>query len=214
MTTDHGGTIPHAQTANWRTLPRYERYHDKFTEGDAIGVLLSNRPGRVWLGQADYQRIIVAYGAVRWRWHEKLGSVVLRDRPHHYTAVARLVIGEDAPGFVQYRDDDRLNLRRANLSVDATKRPRRDGLTKERAEKAAEIERGRAERRALRVQRAAKAAEALSARTAVRSQKRIPSGPAVRPILPPPPVSSRPQVAGVGPRKSMPVVQAVRRTSR
>lgn len=228
MTTNDGGTIPHAQTTStrcgngpetsratdWRTLPRYERTHDTITEGDVIGVRLSNRDGRAWVDLVDYQRIVATHGAIRWFWHDKLGSVVLRDRPRHCISVARLILGEEAKGFVQYGGQDRLNLRRVNLSVDATKRPRRDGLTKVRTEKAAQLTEERAGRKALRAEKAAKAGGGSPHGVENRSRKRVPSGPTVRSVPPPPPLSALPQIAQEqrsAPRRVNPVVTGVKR---
>ena len=212
MTTDHGGTIPHAQQVpDWRTLTPNGRCHDTIIEGDTVGVLMSNCPVRAWVERADYERIVAAYGTTRWHWNGRRGSVsILLLNPRRLINVARLVAGGEAKGFVQYGDDNRLNLRRANLSVDAAKRPRRDGLSKVRAEKAAEVERGRAERRALRAEKAAASAAAPPVR------KRVSKAPTVRPFVPPPPLAIRPQVAPpvvrVAPRVVKAVVPAVRRS--
>ncbi|ACK84883.1 hypothetical protein Mchl_4084 [Methylorubrum extorquens CM4] len=91
--------------------------HDTITEGDAIGVLLSNRPARVWLDRADYERIIAAYGTRAWAWVEAARYVCIRPSRTENSPVARLVLENDGSGFVYFVDGDRLNLRRKNLSI-------------------------------------------------------------------------------------------------
>lgn len=87
------------------------------TEGDAIGVLLSNRPARVWLDRADYDRIVAAYGTRAWAWVEPTRYVRIRPSRSENVPVARLVLESDGSGFVHFEDGDRLNLRRKNLSI-------------------------------------------------------------------------------------------------
>lgn len=42
--------------------------HNTITEGDTIGVRLSNRPERVWLLTEDCQRLITMLGHRAWSW--------------------------------------------------------------------------------------------------------------------------------------------------
>jgi hypothetical protein len=91
--------------------------HDTITEGDAIGVLLSNRPARVWLDRADYDRIVAAYGTRAWAWVETTRYVRIRPSRTENVPVARLVLESEGSGFVHFGDGDRLNLRRRNLSI-------------------------------------------------------------------------------------------------
>lgn len=91
--------------------------HDTITEGDAIGVLLSNRPARVWLDRADYDRIVASYGTRAWAWVEATRYVRIRPSRTENLPVARLVLENDGSGFVHFGDSDRLNLRRNNLSI-------------------------------------------------------------------------------------------------
>ncbi|MFY9294994.1 MAG: hypothetical protein WAP03_30575 [Methylorubrum rhodinum] len=91
--------------------------HDTITEGDAIGVLLSNRPDRVWLDRADYERIVAAYGHRAWTWVKAARYVRIRPAPTENVPAARLVLESDGTGFIHFADGDRLNLRRKNLSV-------------------------------------------------------------------------------------------------
>jgi hypothetical protein len=91
--------------------------HDILTEGDAIGVLLSNRPERVWVDRADYERIIAAKGVRAWSWHETGSFVRIAGRAERDTPVARLVLEVGKGGTVHFADGDRLNLRRANVSI-------------------------------------------------------------------------------------------------
>lgn len=91
--------------------------HDTITEGDAIGVLLSNRPARVWLDRADYDRIVAAYGTRAWAWVEATRYVRLRPSRTEDVPVARLVLENDGSGYVHFEDGDRLNLRRKNVSI-------------------------------------------------------------------------------------------------
>lgn len=107
------------------------RPHDIITEGGAVGVLLSNRPTRVWVDQADFDSIVKTYGNRVWAWIELGRFVKLYTGPGSYVSVARLVVG---PGgyFIRYADGDRLNLRRANLSTEeaarSCKKPRQKTL--------------------------------------------------------------------------------------
>lgn len=91
--------------------------HNTITEGDTIGVLLSNRPDRVWLDRADYERIVAAHGHRAWTWVKDARYVRVRPAPTENVPVARLVLESDGSGFVHFTDGDRLNLRRKNLSV-------------------------------------------------------------------------------------------------
>lgn len=91
--------------------------HDTITEGGAIGVLLSNRPERVWLDRADYDRIVTAHGHRAWSWVEASRYVRIRPTKSENEPVARLVLESDGTGFIHFSDGDRLNLRRRNLSV-------------------------------------------------------------------------------------------------
>lgn len=91
--------------------------HDTITEGDAIGVLLSNRPARVWLDRVDYDRIVAAYGTRAWAWVEATRYVRIRPSRTENLPVARLVLESDGNGYVHFGDGDRLNLRRRNLSI-------------------------------------------------------------------------------------------------
>lgn len=91
--------------------------HDTITEGGAIGVLLSNRPARVWLDRADYDRIVAAYGTRAWAWVEATRYVRIRPSRTEDVPVARLVLENEGRGYVHFGDGDRLNLRRRNLSI-------------------------------------------------------------------------------------------------
>lgn len=90
--------------------------HDTVTEGGAVGVLLSNRPARVWVDQADFIRIVKAHGNRTWAWVEAAQYVKLKVDQTVSVSVARLVVGEGGR-FIRYADGDRLNLRRANLNA-------------------------------------------------------------------------------------------------
>lgn len=52
--------------------------HDIITKGDAVGVLLSNRPARVWVDQTDFVRIVKANGNRTWAWVEAAQYVKLK----------------------------------------------------------------------------------------------------------------------------------------
>lgn len=91
--------------------------HDTITEGDTIGVLLSNRPDRVWLDRADYDRIVAMHQHRAWTWVKALRYVRVRPAKGKDVPVARLVLESDGTGFVHFADSDRLNLRRRSLSV-------------------------------------------------------------------------------------------------
>lgn len=95
---------------------------DAITEGDAVGVLLSNRPARVWVDQADFDRIVKAHGNRTWAWVQAAKYVKLKVDQTVSVPVARLVVGEGGR-FIRYADGDRLNLRRANLTVEEAVRP-------------------------------------------------------------------------------------------
>ena len=91
--------------------------HDTITVGDAIGVLLSNRPDRVWLDRADYDRIVAAHGHRAWNWVKAARYVRIRPSKCEDVPLARLVLESDGSGFIHFGDNDRLNLRRTNLTV-------------------------------------------------------------------------------------------------
>lgn len=91
--------------------------HDTITEGEAIGVLLSNRPARVWLDRADYDRIVATYGTRAWAWVEATRYVRIRPSRAEDVPVARLVLESEGSGYVHFGDGDRLNLRRKNVSI-------------------------------------------------------------------------------------------------
>ena len=95
--------------------------HDTVIEGGAIGVLLSNRPARVWLDRADYDRIVAAYGTRAWAWVEATRYVRIRPSRTEDVPVARLVLESEGSGYVHFGDGDRLNLRRRNLSIQRRK---------------------------------------------------------------------------------------------
>src|SRR4051795_8100199 len=91
--------------------------HDIIEAPDgAIGVMLSNRPERVWLDRADYDRIVARFRTRKWAWIEATSYVRLRASPTKDFPVARLVLDSDAKGRVWFADADRLNMRRSNLS--------------------------------------------------------------------------------------------------
>ena len=96
--------------------------HDIITEGGAVGVLLSNRPGRVWIDRADFDRIVKAHGNRSWSWIEATRYVSLKVDQKRSVSIARLVVGND-DRFIRYADGDRLNLRRENLSTEKPVRP-------------------------------------------------------------------------------------------
>jgi hypothetical protein len=105
-----------------KTLPP----HDTIEARDgAIGVLLSNRPERVWVDRADYERIVARFRTRKWTWVEATHYVRLRTSQTKDVPVARLVLDSDAKGRVWFADGDRLNLRRSNLSVKPHKGARR-----------------------------------------------------------------------------------------
>lgn len=104
---------PGPKPGSSRSLPP----HDTITEGATIGVLLSNRPDRVWLDRADYARLITAYGTRAWVWVNTARYVRVRPSASEDVPVARAVLESDGGGFVHYADGDRLNLRRENLSI-------------------------------------------------------------------------------------------------
>lgn len=104
---------PGPQPESTRTL----KPHDTINDGDAIGVLLSNRPDRVWLDRDDYDRILAAHGHRAWTWVKASRYVRVRPSKTENVPVARLVLESDGTGFVHFTDGDRLNLRRKNLSV-------------------------------------------------------------------------------------------------
>lgn len=90
--------------------------HDTITEGNAVGVLLSNRPSRVWVHREDFTRIVQAHGNRTWAWVEAKQYVKLKVDQVVSVPVARLVVGGGGR-FIRYADGDRLNLRRENLST-------------------------------------------------------------------------------------------------
>lgn len=127
--------------------------HDLLTATDpdgraVVGVALSNRPQRVWLYAADYERIMDRYGAPNWTLTGNGdGSLYVRfTRPGgkgRKVTVAREVAGDWERTGVRCRDADPLNLRRSNLyhvdggggrpkrtaSMFATSRPQATGRT-------------------------------------------------------------------------------------
>lgn len=108
--------------------------HDTLTEGDAIGVLMSNHPERVWLYRDDYDRIVRQHGQRSWTWYAtgRVARLVLPGGK--MPSIARLVLENDGSGFVHYCDDDRLNLRRDRLSVKALKHLRNSWKRREQRE--------------------------------------------------------------------------------
>lgn len=96
--------------------------HDIITEGGAVGVLLSNRPARVWIDRADFDRIVKAHGNRAWAWIEAARYVKLNVGHMASVSVARLVVG-NGDRFIRYADGDHLNLRRENLSTEKPVRP-------------------------------------------------------------------------------------------
>ena len=91
--------------------------HDTITEGDAVGVLLSNRPERVWLDRNDYERIVAMHRHRAWSWVATGRYVRIRPSKEDSAPLARLVMESDGTGCVRFADGDRLNLRRSNLSI-------------------------------------------------------------------------------------------------
>lgn len=96
--------------------------HDIIIQGGAVGVLLSNRPERVWVDLADFTGIIEKYGNRSWAWIEAAQYVRLRPDGRTGMPLARLIVGEKGR-FIRFKDGDRLNLRRVNLKVEEAVRP-------------------------------------------------------------------------------------------
>lgn len=96
--------------------------HDIITQGGAVGVLLSNRPWRCWVDQADFTGIIEKHGNRSWSWIEAAQYVRIRPDGRTGVPLARLIVGEGGR-FIRFKDGDRLNLRRANLKVEEAVRP-------------------------------------------------------------------------------------------
>ena len=96
--------------------------HDIITQGGAVGVLLSNRPARVWVDLVDFTGIVEKYGNRSWSWIEAAQYVRLRPDGRTGMPLARLIVGEKGR-FIRFKDGDRLNLRRANLRVEEAVRP-------------------------------------------------------------------------------------------
>lgn len=105
-------------------MPRWTLTHDTITEGDTVGVLLSNRPERAWLRQEDYERIVQAHGFKAWCWVDRERAVCVKPAAGKRVSVARLVLECGRGGYVHYSGDgDRLNLRREALSIEAYRGP-------------------------------------------------------------------------------------------
>lgn len=85
-------------------------------------MLLSDRPARVWVDQADFDSIVKAHGNRSWSWVEADRYVNLRPDQKRSVPIARLVVG-NGDRFIRYADGDRLNLRRENLSTEKPVRP-------------------------------------------------------------------------------------------
>lgn len=97
--------------------------HDTIMDGKgAVGVLLSNRPWRVWIDLADFTGIVEKHGNRSWSWIEAARYVRIRPDGRTGVPLARLVVGEGGR-FIRFKDGDRLNLRRANLKVEEAVRP-------------------------------------------------------------------------------------------
>lgn len=97
-------------------------------DGDAVGVMLSNRPDRVWLLREDYERIIGLYGLRAWAWSPRARYVRLQPAGGADLSIARLVANKE--GKIAYRDGDRINLRRENLVLGRPGYGRTVGTTK------------------------------------------------------------------------------------
>lgn len=209
MATDNGASITHASTVsapcgerpteptakNWRHRPRNLKPHDTVTEGDAVGVLLANRPDRVWVDQIDYQRIVGEFGTKQWGWEDQGQRVYVRGHIKTNLSVPRLVLQADGQGFVQYRDGDRLNLRRANLWIGLHKMSAGDKFF------------------------VGEPPSSEGLRRVKRTHYRSSGPPTVRQVAPPParPVSAplvAPQAARTVTRKPVVVTPAVRRSTR
>ena len=91
------------------------RPHDIIHEGDGVGVLLSNGPDRVWLDRDDYVRV-VQDGERNFAW-VVVDQYVRTVSGSKNVPLARLVLESDGTGYVNYREGDRLNLRRTNLRI-------------------------------------------------------------------------------------------------
>jgi hypothetical protein len=82
-------------------------------DGDAVGVMLSNRPDRVWLLREDYERIIDLYGLRAWAWSPRARYVRLQPAGGVDLSIARLVANKE--GKIAYWDGNRINLLRENF---------------------------------------------------------------------------------------------------
>jgi hypothetical protein len=176
--------------------------HDIITERGAVGVLLSNRPARVWVDQAHFDRIVKAHGNRAWAWIEASRYVKLNVGHIASVSVARLVVGEGGY-FVRYHDGDRLNLRRANLSTEEPVRP------------SASVKREKPKEGLVYTPRTPKAPKAAASRSVVTPRMKTPSEPRTpflqamecRPKVPPPPSAATVMLS----KRSTQIVSTVKR---
>lgn len=176
--------------------------HDIITEGIAVGVLLSNRPARVWIDRTDFDRIVKAHGNRSWSWIEATRYVSLKVDQKRSVPIARLVVGS-GDRFIRYADGDRLNLRRENLSTEKPARP------------SASVKREKLKGGLAHTPRTPKAPKVAASRTVVTPRMKTPSEPRIpflramegRPKVPPPPSAATVMLS----KRSTQIVSTVKR---